>query len=207
MTSEFPTTPSSSFLRSHCFRRNGPVARWRRGAWAPASAWITGVGDTESPAHQRAEGRARPRGRGSQPAGRAEPRSLPRRSNPGRARHCDAKKLLVISRIGFYNGVRRDRTEIKLGPNWHARGSESGGGAAVPLGLSSAAALGTRRPAGGRPQDRGDPSAGGAPSPARAARAPAPPPEDPGMAWECANTGRLRGRGPGAGAATLSTRP
>lgn len=35
MTSEFPTTPSSSFLRSHCFRRNGPVVRWRRWGLGP----------------------------------------------------------------------------------------------------------------------------------------------------------------------------
>ena len=46
MTFEFPTTPSSSFLRSHCFRRRGPVTRRGRRAWAPTSAWTTRGGGT-----------------------------------------------------------------------------------------------------------------------------------------------------------------
>ena len=53
MTSEFPTTPSSSFLRSHCFRRRGPVTRRGRRAWARTSAWTTprGAGRCRIPAH------------------------------------------------------------------------------------------------------------------------------------------------------------
>lgn len=89
VTSVAPTTPEPGFLQPHCLRSNGPVTVTRLGSQrsrGPDSG--LGLGDPG-------------RGRGDS----ANPRGGGGRSSPRRAaledRRCLARKLLVISGIGF----------------------------------------------------------------------------------------------------------
>lgn len=126
---------------------------------------------------------------------------------PWEGAHCEARKLLLIQNwvlMGFAEIEQKSIVPIGM----HAAVSAAAA-RRHSLGLNSAAAPGTRRPASRRPGRSGNPPpATPPPPPAPPARPPCPGRRTRGMAWERAAPGLLRWAGERrAGASALSIGP